>query len=162
MRCLTPLLLAPALLALVSGCAGNIPNTEVPDTPQNRGVIAFMEDYRRAVEEADIAKLVAMASEDYLDDNGTPGGGDDIDYETLQARLGEWQGRVDDVRYEIKYLRVTFQDHPRKVLVEFRFSGRFRVVDPDGETTWARRVGDQRMELEYDTENEVYRILSGM
>ena len=62
------------------GCQKNIPNTTVADTPANRSVITFMENYRNSVESRDVGALLAMAHPQYLDDNGTPSGDDDIDY----------------------------------------------------------------------------------
>lgn len=147
---------------LVSGCAGNIPNTEVEDSPENREVLGFMEEYRHALEAVDVGRLLALAAEDYFDDNGTPGGDDDLDYAALSQKLADWEGRVTQVRYEIKYLRVGYQEHTGMVVVEFRYTGRFRTEASDGESHWSRRVGDQRMELERDPESGQYRILSGM
>ena len=43
-------LLSGLLLSLGLGCASSrIPNTDVPDTSENRDIIAFCERYRRAV-----------------------------------------------------------------------------------------------------------------
>ena len=97
-----------ALIAAVSGCAREtIPNTDVDDTPQNREVLELCERYRHALEERDIGALLALASERYLDDNGTPGGADDVDYQRLAEKLAEWNDQLVDVRYEIRYQRVT-------------------------------------------------------
>ena len=88
------------------GCKKNIPNTTVEDNPGNRAIITFMENYRRAVEERDVGALLTMAHPQYLDDNGTPTGDDDIDYRALRTKLASWRERVTDVRYEIKYRTV--------------------------------------------------------
>ncbi len=149
-------------LWVLSGCASTIPNTEVEDTDENRQVVAFMEEYRHALEAVDVGRLLSLAAPDYYDDNGTPGGDDDIDYEALSARLADWEGRVTQVRYEIKYLRVGYQEHSGLVVVEFRYTGRFRTEGSDADSRWSRRVGDQRMELVLDPDSGQYRILSGM
>ena len=99
-RTLTAVALCASLFA-AAGCQKNIPNTTVKDTPENRGVITFMENYRNAVESRDVGALLAMAHQQYLDDNGTPSGDDDIDYRGLQRKLSRWRERVTDVRYEI-------------------------------------------------------------
>ena len=69
------LLFPGLLLSLGLGCASSrIPNTDVPDTSENRDVVAFCERYRRAVESRDARALLAMASPRYFEDGGTPDG----------------------------------------------------------------------------------------
>jgi hypothetical protein len=153
------LLLPLALSALAGmGCGGeNIPNTDVPDTSENREVVQFVERYRLAVEERNVGAILALCSNEYFDDNGTPNGVDDLDIELLRERLARWEQLL-DVRYDIRYRRVTFRDDLH-VLVDFTFAGRFRVQTPEGER-WARRLGDNRIVLA--RENGEYRILSGL
>ncbi|MEZ4288648.1 MAG: hypothetical protein R3A47_11015 [Polyangiales bacterium] len=155
-RLTTALLL---LAALFAGCAKNIPNTTVSDSDANRRIVDFMESYRTAVSERNVAELIKMASPQYLDDNGSPIGDDDIDYESLKTKLGRWADRVQDVRYEIKYQNVSEKnDH---YFVEFRYTASFRVVQVDGEAKWTRRVGDHRVEL-IDNGSGGFWFLSGM
>ncbi|MBX3251258.1 MAG: hypothetical protein KF901_29035 [Myxococcales bacterium] len=148
-------------LSLV-GCTKNIPNTTVQDTAENREIVSFVEEYRHAVENRNVSRLLELASPRYLDDNGTPQGDDDVDFETLRTRLSAWRDRVLDVRYEIKYRRVS-RDHTR-IFVEFRYTASFRVVTGSGER-WARRLADHRIILtREETEGGDRRlaILAGM
>ncbi len=142
------------------GCKKNIPNTTVEDTPGNRAIITFMENYRRAVEERDIGALLAMAHPQYLDDNGTPTGDDDIDYRALRIKLGSWRQRVTDVRYEIKY-RAVGADLDR-IMVDYRYSASFRIAYDEEDERWSRRIGENRMVLLYDDIQSRYYVLSGM
>ena len=64
-RALTVAALCASLFA-GAGCTKNIPNTTVKDTPENRQVITFMENYRNAVESRDVGALLAMAHPQYL------------------------------------------------------------------------------------------------
>ncbi|MFW6051856.1 MAG: hypothetical protein ACODAU_11815 [Myxococcota bacterium] len=147
-----------ALALLVAGCADKtIPNTDVPDTPENREVVQFVEEYRKAVVARDVGKILALVSPQYLDDNGTPGGDDDLDYERLRKRLRAFKDEIKDVRYDIRYRRVTFRD--RKVLVDYTYAASFLVQTPSGDR-WARRLSDNRLVL-LETDGE-YRILSGL
>ncbi len=151
-------------LALV-GCAQTIPNTTVEDTADNRSVVSFMESYRKAMEERDVRRLMEMASPQYLDDNGTPSGADDIDYDTLRENLALWAQRVDDVRYDISYRRITYAPGD-KVYVEVRYGGSFHISRPATEDEqWSRRLSNHRLILqklpEAEGEDE-FRILSGM
>ncbi|MFT5353792.1 MAG: hypothetical protein ACI9KE_000992 [Polyangiales bacterium] len=143
------------------GCASVIPNTNVEDTPDNRDVVSFLEEYRHAVEDRNVRRLLDLASPTYLDDNGTPGGDDDLDYDGLRDKLASWRDRVLDVRYDIKYRRVTWED--TRVFVEYRYTASFRVATSAGEDHWARRVADNRIVLSRDDEaDQRFRILDGM
>ncbi|MBW1762354.1 MAG: hypothetical protein JRE19_05375 [Deltaproteobacteria bacterium] len=158
-RALTAVVLCVSILA-VSGCQKNIPNTTVADTPHNRAVITFMENYRDAVESRDIGALLAMAHPQYLDDNGTPSGDDDLDYRELQKKLGRWRERVTDVRYEIKYRSVTREMD--RVLIAYRYSASFRIAYDEEDQRWSRRIGENRLVLLYDDIQARYYVLSGM
>ncbi|MBK6575680.1 MAG: hypothetical protein IPG17_05720 [Sandaracinaceae bacterium] len=145
---------------VLGGCTRDIPNTTVPDTADNREVIEFMEVYRRALEDRDVATLVGMASPRYLDLSGTPNGDDDVDFDTLSANLPTLFARVEDVRFEILYRHVIFRE--TDVLVEFRYTASWLIADHRGENQWRHKVEDKRMVLEWDTDNSRYLILSGM
>jgi hypothetical protein len=81
------ILLVSATVA-AAGCARSvIPNTDVDDSAENREVVEFIERYRLAVEERNVGRILSLCSERYFDDNGTPGGQDDLDYEGLQGKL---------------------------------------------------------------------------
>lgn len=147
-------------LVFIAGCAPKmIPNTQVPDNSDNREVIEFTEKYRKAVESRDIEKLLMLASEQYLDDNGTPIGSDDVDYEQLKTKFLAWKEKVLDVRYEMKYRRVTYENE--KIFVDYTYSASFQVETPEG-NRWARRLADNRLVLERQKNTGSFRILSGM
>jgi hypothetical protein len=149
-----------ASLVAVSGCQKNIPNTTVKDTPENRDVITFLENYRNAVEARDVGALLAMAHPQYLDDNGTPAGDDDLDYRALQRKLSRWRERVTDVRYEIKYRTITREMD--RVLIAYRYSASFRISYDEEDQRWSRRIGENQLVLLYDDIQSRYYILSGM
>ncbi|NOY93950.1 MAG: hypothetical protein GXP55_22430 [Deltaproteobacteria bacterium] len=151
------------LLALGSGCAtSTIPNTTVQDTAENRDILNFIEEYRHAVERRDVGKILAMASPRYLDDNGTPPGDDDIDFDRLREKLLRWADSVPDVRYEIHYRHVTRRGG--RILVDYRYTASYRLTSPDGEDHWSRRMSDNRIVLQPadpdDRSHEVGRLLA--
>jgi ketosteroid isomerase-like protein len=155
---LAPLFLLVAA-ALSSGCAATlIPNTDVEDTTENRDVVAFVESYRHAVQARDVRKLLSLASPDYLDHNGTVSGSDDVDLETLRAKITALQSAIEDVRFEIRYRRVTFRGE--RVFIDLTYTGSFRIGEPGGGHHWSRRLSDQRIVLE--KKNDSFLILSGM
>lgn len=154
------------LIALVtllgSGCgASYIPNTTVEDNEPNREVVEFVEQYRHAVEQRDVPALLSMASPTYYDDNGTPFGRDDLDFETLRDKLSRWSESVTDCRYEMRYQDVEFRQNQR-VYVKYRYTASFRVIGADGEERWVRRLGDNRLVLARDDGSGNYTIISGM
>lgn len=147
--------------AALAGCARDvIPNTDVEDTSENREVIQFVERYRHAVEARDVDGVLALTSNRYYDDNGTPLGADDIDYDGLREKLSHWREQVLDVRYEIRYRRVTFLDQADRVLVDYTYTGSFRVGTPEGDR-WSRRLADNRLVLGTGEGGEL-QILSGL
>ena len=159
LRALAAAALCASLIG-AAGCTKTIPNTTVKDTPENREVITFMENYRNAVEARDVGALLAMASPRYLDDNGTPAGDDDLDYRALQKKLSLWRERVTDVRYEIKYRTITREMD--QVMVAYRYSASFRIAYDEEDQRWSRRIGENQLVLTYDDLENRYYVLSGM
>lgn len=148
-------------LSLAAACEPTlIPNTRIEDTSENREVLDFIEKYRTAIEARNVAALLALASQDYFDDMGTPAGQDDIDYDGLKAGLQRMREDVLGARYQISYRAVTY-DPDRRVLVDMLYTGWFRVNTPseDG-PEWKRRLSPHRIVLA--REDGRYRILSGM
>lgn len=134
------------LLSLGLGCASSrIPNTDVPDTSENRDVIAFCERYRHAVESRDARALIAMASPRYFEDGGTPDGADDYGLEGLQRLLTAWADEVNEVRYEIRYRRVSVSESDvHRMNVEFTYSGSYTLRRPPGVEPERPRSGAAR------------------
>lgn len=142
-----------------SGCEPTlIPNTRVEDTGENREVVDFIERYRQAVEGRNVAALLAMASLNYFDDMGTPGGDDDIDFEGLEVGLHRMREEVIGARYQISYRAVTYVPDQR-VLVDLLYTGWFRVNTAEG-PQWKRRLEPHRIVLA--REDHGYKIMSGM
>jgi hypothetical protein len=149
------------LLAVVAGCEETvIPNTEVPDTAENREIIRYCEEYRIALEARDVVALLSMAADDYYEDAGTPTGQDDYDRGGLEAVLRTRFARVEAVRYDILYRRIVVLAD--RVEVYFTFYGRFQVSSEEegGEARWFSKVGDNRLVLARTPDG--FRILSGL
>lgn len=157
----TPLLSFLVLATLASLCAGCgpelIPNTDVPDTAENREAIRFVERYRHAVERRNVGEILMLVSERFYDDNGTPTTEDDRDYDRLREELAAVADRLLDVRYEMRYRRVTHR--PDRVLVDYTYTSSFKIATPDGDR-WETRLNDNRIELV--RENGEFRIISGI
>ena len=142
-----------------AGCSPSyIPNTDVEDNSDNRKVISFCEDYRHAVEEKDVGKLLKLASPRYFEDGGNTNPDDDMDFDGLKDYLTASFVKTQTIRYEIRYRKVTFGEN-KKVFVEYSYSASFRIPGLKGEE-WKHTVADNRLVL--TTEGESYKILEGM
>lgn len=155
------LLVAAIALGLVhplTGCGSDlIPNTDVPNSEANRAAVDFVETYRHAVEEHNPGAVLRLVSESYLDDNGTPQTSDDVDYERLQEELSRWPEDLLDVRYEMRYRRVSV--YSERIYVDVTYTAGFKLRTADGER-WERRLSDNRIELV--REGGEFRIVSGL
>jgi hypothetical protein len=152
------LVLAAALAPLCAGCnAELIPNTDVPDNAENREAIRFVERYRHAVERRNVGAILQLVSERFYDDNGTPTTTDDRDYDMLREELAAVADRLLDVRYEMRYRRVTYR--PDRVLVDYTYTSSFKIATPEGDR-WETRLNDNRIELV--REGDELRIVSGI
>ena len=109
----------PALALAFAACAGTrlIPNTGVPDTPENREVINVVERYRRALESRDTITLMALASPRYYEDSGTPKPDDDYGYDGLRRVIEDRLARLRSVRYEMEYRNVEIKGNHAEVEV---------------------------------------------
>lgn len=147
-------------LAGLAGCSKTyIPNTDVEDTSEHRKVIAFCEEYRHAVEEKDVGRLLGMASPRYFEDGGNTNPEDDIDYDGLKDFLTSTFVKTNKIRYEIRYRNVTENKDSKRVFVEFTYSASYRIPGLKGEE-WKHTVADNRLELV--PEGEGFKILAGM
>ena len=149
-----------ALTGSTAGCSKYyIPNTDVEDTDDNREIVAFCEQYRRALERKDVAALLDLASPHYYEDGGNVDASDDIDYAGLREYLMEKFEDASAIRYEIRYRRITKEEE--YILVDFTYSGSFRLPTSDGDEKWRSTVAENRLELVSD-EDEGFKIVAGM
>ncbi|HHH29857.1 MAG TPA: hypothetical protein ENK57_16135, partial [Polyangiaceae bacterium] len=117
------------------------------------------EQYRRALERKDVAALLDLASPHYYEDGGNVDASDDIDYAGLREYLLEKFEDANAIRYEIRYRRITKDEE--YVLVDFTYSGSFRLPTSDGDEKWRSTVAENRLELVLH-EDEGYKIVAGM
>src|SRR5512133_357960 len=142
------------------GCASQmIPNTDVEDTPYNRSVVQYCEEYRHAVEQRNVARLLLMAHPSYYEDGGNIDSSDDIDYAGLETFLRDKYLRTKAIRYEIRYRRVG-QGRKDVIYVDYTYSASYKIVTEDNEEVWRRTVADNRIEMVPD--GDKFKIVSGM
>ena len=162
MRKLVSILALSFVSVLAAGSAGcsksYIPNTDVEDTSDNKKVISFCEEYRHAVEDKDVGRLLKLASPRYYEDGGNTNPEDDIDADGLKDYLTSTFVKTQTIRYEIRYRKVTFGEN-KKVFIEYSYSASYRIPGLKGEE-WKHTVADNRLEIVADGES--FKILAGM
>jgi hypothetical protein len=154
----TRLALGALLLAATACSKTYIPNSDVEDTSENRKVVLFCEEYRHAVEDKNIGKLLTLASPRYHEDGGNTRGEDDIDYDGLKEYLAGVFMKTTGIRYEIKYRKVIFKED-RHILVDYTYAASYRLPGVKQEE-WRHTVADNRLEIVPD--GDTFKILGGM
>lgn len=144
---------------LLLGCSKDyIPNTDLEDTEENRKLVEFCEEYRRAVELRNVPLLMQLAHKRYYEDGGNIDTSDDMDRAGLQEYLHTQFKEAKAVRYEIRYRRVT-RGRKGEFFVDYTYSASYKIPTDKGDM-WRRTVADNRLELVPNGES--YLILAGM
>ncbi len=102
--------LAAAALALSACALHRIPGTDINDTADSRAILAVMEQYRSGMEARDAGRILALVSESFKDDSGTPTNPeDDLDYAGLKVKLAEEMARVEDMKLDITVRQISVE-----------------------------------------------------
>lgn len=150
---------ALVLLLTTAGCAKTfIPNTDVEDTGENRGIILFCERYRHALEDKNVGELLKLMSPGYFEDGGNTKSEDDADYDRIREFLTGNFLRTTGIRYEIRYRHVT-QTQSNHIFVDYTYAAAWKVPGVKGDE-WHHAVADNRLDLVRDGDS--FKIVSGM
>ena len=118
LRRLSRVLPVSAILLSLSCSKQFIPNTDVEDSPYNRKIIEFCEEYRHAVERRSVGVLLKLADKRYYEDGGNVDPTDDLNYDDLKKYLMErfrhTQATVAGVPALLCLQRQLQDDHPRR------------------------------------------------
>lgn len=144
---------------LLGGCAQQlIPNTDVEDTAENRGLVEFCEQYRHAVEHRDISKLLSLAHPNYYEDGGNVDATDDLDYAGLKGYLEAEFVQARAIRYEMHYRQISKNERDGWD-VAYTYSASYKLPDGAAEV-WHREVQDNQLVIV--AAGDSFKILSGM
>lgn len=137
-----------------------LPNTQVPDTDENRVIVELVQRYRQAIEDRDVRALREMVSRHYFSNAATTSDPeDDYGYDQIeQSILPMLNQNVKKVQYSVFVKRVRFES-PSRAVAEFEHSFRYLYV-VDGRDTWQAKVDLNR--LEFALEDGVWRIVGGL
>jgi hypothetical protein len=151
------------LLGLVfagaAGCAHReyFPGTTILRTDENRKIIATVEQYRQRLLQRNVEGILALASDKYFEDSGTPRSDDDYGYEGLKQVLQSRLQRLKSLRYDIEYR--TIKVYGNRAEVEVFLDGAFELASTSGDRY--RRVNDYH-HFVLESENDRWKFLSGM
>jgi hypothetical protein len=154
-------LVVVAFALLAAACTTKyLPGTQIPDTEENRKLLSVIEDYRRAVEDKDIGRIMSLVSDRFYQDPGTPGDPtDDYDKAGLKKRLEQDFARIGDQKLDVT-VRKLFEDPDKKTArVQYAFNYRYKLAMP-GSQDWQTDVDLAQVTL--DLENGQWKILSGI
>jgi hypothetical protein len=142
-----------------AGCATirPIPGTKIADTPANRELLTRLEEYRVALEQRDSTKLLTMASPQYYEDAGTPGGSDDYGFPGLKRVLEQRLSALRWLRYLVRYRDIRIEGN--RAAVDIKYDISFQLMTEMGER-WERKQSEKRLELV--KEDNRWLFLSGM
>ncbi|MGA7744607.1 MAG: nuclear transport factor 2 family protein [Polyangia bacterium] len=144
----------------VAGCGHTryLAGTTIPATEDNLAVVETIEQYRTFLIEKNIDGLLLLASKHYFEDGGTPQANDDYGYDALREILTSRLGRVQSLRYDIEYQRVTVRGDQAEV--DAFLNGAFELQSETGERY--RRVNDRHRFVLERTPNGKWRFVNGM
>jgi len=150
--------LTAALAGLtLAGCVRNIPNTEIPETVDNRAVIQVVDEYRKAFDRRDVQAVLALVSPTYFDDAGTSEKADDVNYDQLPKVLTETFARLSTMRLELGVTAVVVKGNI--ATVDLFYDALYKVITPHSEIS--KRDSDvQRLVLRRD--GTTWKIVSGL
>lgn len=86
-------------LFLIQGCKPRLlPSTNVPSTRENKSIVAFLEQYKSAIEKRSVDAIMELVAKDFKDNMGSEDPKNQIDYLGLKERLEKTLPRLQDLR----------------------------------------------------------------
>ncbi len=151
--------LTVALAATLGACAhGRIPGTQIPDTKDNREVLAVVRKAIDALAQRDAPALLSVISTKYFEDNGTPDPKDDYGYEQLKDKiLSDTFAATKEMFVEVDVQNVVIQGNT--AYADIRYGSRARLELPTG-TQWDSHRDFDRIRL--DREDGTWKIIGGI
>jgi hypothetical protein len=149
-----------ALLGVGAGCAHRdyFPGTTIVRNEENRKIIQTVEEYRQRLMQRNVPGLLALASQRYFEDSGTPRSDDDYGYDGLRKVLERQLPRVKSLRYDIEYRNIRVSGTEAEV--EVFLDGSFEISAPEAGDRY-RRVNDYHRFL-LNKEGDEWKFLAGM
>ncbi len=145
-------------LSTILGCGGRrIPGTDIPDNADTRAIVGVIDTYRHAAERRDADAVLALVSQKYFDDAGTPDPSDDIDYQQLRKRISDDFKSITAMRLDIAVKSVSVDSEQAAAYVYY--DEHYRIATKAGEV--AKQASDTHR-MRFVREGGVWRFVSGL
>ena len=131
----------------VFGCKPDLlPGTNIEDTSENRAVIEFVEEYRKAVESRSAEAVLDLVADDYFEDRGTATDDDDYGIEKLRTDLETHFQVADVVQLRLEVQHVRYEPENELIHVYYRYLQRAHLELPAG-AKWVTDSDTNRLVL---------------
>jgi hypothetical protein len=146
------------LLALLAACApSRIPDTDIPDSKENRAVYDVIRQYAEALRRKDTAAILMLVAPDYSDNSGTPDPGDDVTRPLLEKHLAADLSKTESVAIEMGVKRIEVNGNEARA--EVFYDAAYRIVTPAGPV--AKRPSDIN-QMRFKKVDGAWKITSGL
>lgn len=160
MKRLAPLPFLALLLAVTACTTKYIGNTRIEDTSENREILRVVENYRRAMDDRDVQRILDLCADDFFEDPGTPSDpSDDYDKIGLRTRLEATFAKVEEQRLRIDVRKIQLVDDEKRAFVEYRYDLRYRLNLPNS-PEWRDATDLSRLSLQRHSEG--WKITGGI
>jgi hypothetical protein len=123
----------------MSGCSKRtLPSTNVAPTRENKKIVAFLEQYKNALEKRSVEAILELVAKDFSDNMGSEDPKLQLDYLGLKERLETALPRIQDLRIGmfVQHIEKVEKD---KYYVVFYFNKHVLMDVPSGEKWTAIR-----------------------
>ncbi len=124
----------PLIIALtMSGCTKRtLPSTNVPPTRENKKIVAFLEQYKNALEKRSVDGIMELVAKDFSDNMGSEDPSLHLDYLALKERLEAAMPRIQDMRVGMFVQHIAKIDKDKFEVVSY-FNEHTLIDVPSGE-----------------------------
>lgn len=138
-----------------------LPGTRIEDTPENREIVGFLEEYRAAVESRSAQSVLQLVAGDYWEDNGTIDQSDDYGVEKLERELSELFSHTKALVLQVEVQHVATTE--KGILVDYRYVQR-SLLDLEAGEKWVSHADVNRLVLRPQAEGTTpaFVIVSGL
>lgn len=147
-----------------SGCKPRVlPSTNVPATRDNKRVVAFLEQYKNALEKRSVDSIMELVAKDFADNMGSEDPALRIDYLSLKEKLETTLPRIQDLRLGM-FVQHIAKIEKEKFEVVFYFNKHILMEVPSGEK-WVsiKEVSRMVIRRRHDKESPYeFEILQGI
>lgn len=155
---------AIVMVFALSNCSKRtLPSTNVPPTRDNKKIVAFLEQYKTALEKRSVEAIMELVAKDFRDNMGSEEPSLYIDYLGLKEQLETTLPRIQDLRLGmfVQHIEKIEKD---KFAVVFYFNKHILMDLPSGEQwTSVREVSRMVIRRRYDKESPYeFEILQGI